>query len=150
MTTEVKLRSVIGQRRSIRRYLPGPIDESVIERILIAATQAPSAHNRQPWRFVVLDDRESKDKLATAMGQRLREDRTADGDVPNSIEDDVARSYARLTEAPVVIFVCVNCCDMDQYSDESRSKTEYLMAVQSTAMAAQMSGISTCETDWVG
>ena len=137
MTTEAKLSQAIGQRRSIRRYLPGPIDELVIERLLAAATQAPSAHNRQPWRFAVLDDRASKIKLATAMGQRLRTDRTADGDDPQAIEDDVARSYARITEAPVVIVVCLDIRDMDRYPDDQRNTAEYLMAVQSTAMAVQ-------------
>lgn len=137
MTVEAKLGSAIGQRRSIRRYLPGPIDRAVIERLLLAATQAPSAHNRQPWRFAVLDDRAGKKTLAAAMGQRLRQDRTADGDDPQAIEADVARSYARLTEAPAVIVICVDIRDMDPYPDERRRNAEYLMAVQSTAMAAQ-------------
>jgi coenzyme F420-0:L-glutamate ligase/coenzyme F420-1:gamma-L-glutamate ligase len=137
MTTEAKLGSAIDQRRSIRRYLPGPIDESAIERILLAAMQAPSAHNRQPWRFAVLDDRASKVSLATAMGQRLRQDRSADGDDTKVIEDDVARSYARIAEAPAVIVVCLDIRDMDRYPDEQRNTAEYLMAVQSTAMAVQ-------------
>lgn len=137
MTVEAKLGSAIGQRRSVRRYLPGPIGRAVIERLLLAATQAPSAHNRQPWRFAVLDDRAGKKTLAAAMGQRLRQDRTADGDDPQAIEADVARSYARLTEAPAVIVICVDIRDMDPYPDERRRNAEYLMAVQSTAMAAQ-------------
>ena len=129
MTTETKLGSAIDQRRSIRSYLPIPIDNSVIERILLAATQAPSAHNRQPWRFAVLGDRASKVKLAIAMGQRLRGDRTADGDDPQVIEDDVARSYARITEAPVVIVVCLDIRDMDRYPDDQRNTAEYLMEI---------------------
>lgn len=137
MVTKFKLSQAIGQRRSIRRYLPGSIDGLAIERLLGAAMQAPSAHNRQPWRFAVLDDRTSKVKLATAMGQRLRKDRTADGNDPQAIEDDVGRSYARIAEAPVVIVVCVDIRDMDRYPDEQRNTAEYLMAVQSTAMAVQ-------------
>jgi coenzyme F420-0:L-glutamate ligase / coenzyme F420-1:gamma-L-glutamate ligase len=136
MTVEAKLGSAIGQRRSVRRYLPGPIEQAVLERILLAATQAPSAHNRQPWRFAVLDTASAKD-LAAAMGQRLRQDRTADGDDPQAIEADVARSYARLTDAPAVILICADMRDMDQYPDPRRRNAEYLMAVQSTAMAAQ-------------
>ena len=136
MTVEANLGSAIGQRRSVRRYLPRPIEQTALERILLAATQAPSAHNRQPWRFAVLD-KAAKETLAAAMGQRLRQDRTADGDDPQAIEADVARSYARLTEAPAVILICADMRDMDQYPDERRRNAEYLMAVQSTAMAAQ-------------
>jgi len=137
MTVEEKLGSAIGQRRSVRRYLPGPIKPAVLERILLAATQAPSAHNRQPWRFAVLDKASVKETLAAAMGRRLRQDRTADGDDPQAIEADVSRSYTRLTEAPAVILICADMSDMDQYPDERRRNAEYLMAVQSTAMAAQ-------------
>jgi coenzyme F420-0:L-glutamate ligase/coenzyme F420-1:gamma-L-glutamate ligase len=151
MTIETKLASAIGQRRSVRRYSAAALDEAVIERLLIAATKAPSAHNRQPWRFAVLDDKESKHKLATAMGHRLRQDRTTDGDDPPAIEADVARSYARLTEAPLVIVASVDTTDMDRYPDKPRSDAEHLMAVQSTAMAmqnlllaAQSEGLGAC------
>lgn len=137
MTVETHHRSVIGRRRSIRRYHPGTIDRSVIERILLAGTRAPSAHNRQPWRFAVLDEQTGKEALAEAMGAKLRRDRAADGDDPQVIEADAARSYARITEAPAVIIVCVDMRDMDQYPDERRGNAEYLMAVQSTAMAVQ-------------
>jgi coenzyme F420-0:L-glutamate ligase / coenzyme F420-1:gamma-L-glutamate ligase len=136
-TVGAKLGSVIHKRRSIRRYQTAQIGPPVIERLLRAAAQAPSAHNRQPWRFVVLDHIASKKTLAGAMGQRLRKDRTADGDDPRAIEADVARSYSRITEAPVVIVVCMDIGDMDDYPDERRQQAEYLMAVQSTAMAAQ-------------
>ncbi|MFN3658023.1 MAG: nitroreductase family protein [Pseudolabrys sp.] len=131
------MRHAIGQRRSVRRYRPEPIDRAVIERLLRAATQAPSAHNRQPWRFVVLDGRAEKETLAAAMGQRLRRDRAADGDDPQAIEADAARSHARISEAPAVVVVCVEMRDMDGYPDPRRRNAEYLMAVQSTAMAVQ-------------
>jgi F420 biosynthesis protein FbiB-like protein len=151
MTIETKLASVIGERRSTRRYGSALIDEAIVERLLTAASRAPSAHNRQPWRFAVLDDAESKRRLATAMGQRLRQDRSADGDDPAAIETDVARSYARLTEAPLVIVAAVATSDMDRYPDKRRSEAEYLMAVQSTAMAmqnlllaAQSEGLGAC------
>lgn len=78
-----------------------------------------------------------KDRLAKAMGARLRADRAADGDDPDDIERDVARSYARLTGAPVLIVVCLSMVDMDTYPDPRRAQNEWLMAVQSTAMAVQ-------------
>lgn len=132
-----ELLSLIKSRRSIRRYTDEPVPKAVLIRLIEAAIWAPSAHNRQPWRFGVLTEFADKDRLATAMGARLRADRTADGDDPNDIERDVARSYARLTGAPVLIVVCLSMADMDTYPDPQRSRNEWLMAVQSTAMAAQ-------------
>jgi F420 biosynthesis protein FbiB-like protein len=71
------------------------------------------------------------------MGARLRADRTADGDDPQDIEQDVARSYARLTGAPVLIIVCISMSDMDVYPDPRRAHYEWTMATQSAAMATQ-------------
>ena len=127
---------LVAERRSIRRYHPGPIPAETLERILTAACWAPSAHNRQPWRFAILTPSHWKDRLARAMGDRLRRDRTADGDPAAAIEQDVARSYARITGAPVVIVVALDMSDMDRYRD-GRQGAEHTMAVQSTAMATQ-------------
>jgi F420 biosynthesis protein FbiB-like protein len=124
-------------RRSIRRYRPEPLPPGTIERLLDAARFAPSAHNRQPWRFAIVQGAAEKEQLADAMGARLRADRTADGDDDAAIEQDVARSQARITAAPVVIVACYTLGDMDRYPDRRRAEAERLMAVQSTAMAVQ-------------
>lgn len=131
------LLDLIKSRRSVRRYTAESIPEETILRLLEAGSWAPSAHNRQPWRFAVLTGPVDKEHLARTMGTRLRADRSADGDDPDDIERDVARSFARLTGAPVLIVVCLSLVDMDRYPDARRSHNEWVMAVQSTAMAAQ-------------
>lgn len=108
-----------------------------IDRLLEAAIWAPSAHNRQPWRFAVITGATEKSRLAKAMGVRLRADRTADGDPADEIEQDIKRSYARLTGAPVLIVLCTSMVDMDSYPDQRRARNEETMAIQSTAMAGQ-------------
>ena len=45
---------VIRERRSVRRFLPDPIDRARLERVVDAAGWAPSGYNSQPWRFVVI------------------------------------------------------------------------------------------------
>ncbi len=124
-------------RRSIRRYLEKPVPRALVEKILDAARWAPSAHNRQPWRFAIIESSETKHALASAMGNKLRADLERDGVTKELIEKDTARSYQRITNAPVVIVVCVTMRDMDVYSDTRRKKAEYLMATQSVAMATQ-------------
>ncbi|MBZ0284967.1 MAG: nitroreductase family protein [Anaerolineae bacterium] len=125
------------QRRSIRRYKSEPVTREIIEQVLKAAIWAPSAHNRQPWRFVVIETQSQKEHLAGAMGIRLRRDLEADSVPEAIIEADVSRSYERMTNAPVLIALCLTMADMDIYPDERRSHNEYVMAVQSTAMAGQ-------------
>ncbi len=131
------LLDAIWKRRSIRRYQPGSVAREVIERLLAAAIWAPSAHNRQPWRFAVMESQLMKETLASAMGRRLRLDLEADHAPPDVIEKDVSRSYERITSAPVLIALCLSMVEMDVYPDERRNRSEYLMAVQSVAMAGQ-------------
>lgn len=127
----------IWSRRSIRRYLPEPVPRGAIEAVLEAATWAPSAHNRQPWRFVAIETGAVKEALALAMGARLQADLETDHVPQAIIAKDVARSYERITSAPVVIVVCMTLDDMDSYPDEKRSQNEFVMATQSVAMAGQ-------------
>jgi len=57
---------ILRGRRSIRRFLPSPVDPEKLRACLEAARLAPSAHNAQPWRFVVVDDPGLKDRLTAA------------------------------------------------------------------------------------
>jgi len=127
----------ITGRRSIRRYRPEPVSRRLIERILTAATWAPSAHNRQPWRFAIIANPGIKERLATAMGSELRADLVADGVPGHLIDRDVGRSYERITKAPALVLLCLTVADMDSYPDEARSRNEWIMATQSVAMAGQ-------------
>jgi coenzyme F420-0:L-glutamate ligase / coenzyme F420-1:gamma-L-glutamate ligase len=136
-TGDRELVEVIHSRRSIRRYRADAIPRPVILQVLEAATWAPSAHNRQPWRFAIVEQAEQKVLLARAMGDRLRQDLEGDGVSAAVIEADVARSYQRITLAPVLIVLCLSMVDMDVYSNDTRNTNEFVMAVQSVAMAGQ-------------
>jgi coenzyme F420-0:L-glutamate ligase / coenzyme F420-1:gamma-L-glutamate ligase len=134
----LQLNEFIRSRRSIRRFLPDPVPQPVIERLLETGTFAPSAHNRQPWRFAVLPTPEAKTYLADAMGMDFCRDLLADGFSPGEVEKQVSRSRARICEAPLVIVLCLTMADMDTYPDEKRQRAEYLMATQSVALAGGM------------
>ncbi len=71
---------LIRERRSIRRYRTDAVGRDVLDRLFLSAAAAPSAHNRQPWRYLVIEDAAAKAALARAMGERLAADRALDGD----------------------------------------------------------------------
>jgi coenzyme F420-0:L-glutamate ligase/coenzyme F420-1:gamma-L-glutamate ligase len=135
---------VIEGRRSIRRFQPTPVEPEVLQRILQAATHAPSAHNRQPWRWTVVQREEVKRSLAESLAQALSRARRADGDDPAEIERDVRRSIERISASPVVLVLCLSMAEMDRYPDAERNQAEYLMAVQGVAMAGQNLMLSAC------
>lgn len=129
--------ALLRGRRSVRWFRPQMPPVEALDRIFASAAMAPSAHNRQPWRYVVATGAATKARLADVMGVRLAADRGRDGDAPDVIQQDVARSYQRITAAPIAIVVATTVADMDSYPDEGRAKAEYFMAAQSTAMATQ-------------
>ncbi|MDR3247241.1 MAG: nitroreductase family protein [Treponema sp.] len=55
--------SAIFERRSVRKFLPKPVEQEKIERILRAGFQAPTAGNRRPWEFLVITEQKIKDDL---------------------------------------------------------------------------------------
>ncbi len=60
----MKFNEVIETRRSIRKYKNTPISKEKINKILEAARIAPSAGHRQPWHFIVVENKETIKKLA--------------------------------------------------------------------------------------
>jgi F420 biosynthesis protein FbiB-like protein len=117
-------------RRSVRRFKPDPIPDSVIERILTTATYAPSAHNLQPWRFCVVTTSVVKTRLGDALTRAMRTDMQAAGASDSEIEARVATSLRRLSEAPVVIVLC-----REATAVRAEAPEETIMDIQSVAAA---------------
>jgi nitroreductase len=65
-TIDDKLGLIFG-RRSIRLYSPDPVSEAAVQKLLEAAMAAPSAVAKDPWRFVVIRNRDTLSEIATAL-----------------------------------------------------------------------------------
>ena len=87
---------LVAGRRSVRRYAPDPVSAETVEKLLAAAHWAPSAHNRQPWRFVLLNEAATRRRLAEAMAARWQADLLADGGDPAAIARRAALSRQRI------------------------------------------------------
>ncbi|MFT3895604.1 MAG: nitroreductase family protein [Anaerolineales bacterium] len=134
-TRTTDLHNFLRTRRSIRRFKPDPVPDSVIQNILTTATFAPSAHNRQPWRFCVVTDPSVKQNLANAMAVDFERDLARDSLSSEKIQAQIKRSKDRITSAPVAILLCLDMSEMDSYPDEKRQSAERTMATQSVAAA---------------
>ena len=133
--TAIDLHNFLRTRRSVRRFKPDPVPDSTLDNILTTGTYAPSAHNRQPWRFVVVTDLYIKARLADAMAADFERDLRRDGVPQEKIEAQIKRSKDRITSAPVAILLCLDMSEMDSYPDEKRQRAERTMAIQSVAAA---------------
>jgi coenzyme F420-0:L-glutamate ligase / coenzyme F420-1:gamma-L-glutamate ligase len=130
MPTKEDLHTFLQTRRSIRRFKATPIPDSIIERILTTATFAPSAHNKQPWRFVVIKKAAVKTYLGEAITSKMRVDMQAEGADISDIEKRVAISLRRMDQAPLIIILC-----RDTNAVRIDSPQEVIMGIQSTALA---------------
>ena len=97
------IEELIRSRRSVRRFKTEAPSRADIERLIAMAVQAPSASNKQPWRFVVVTDRVLIARMADAVQAAV------DRIVPHVRAEfiDAFRAYGsyfvRFREAPVVI-----------------------------------------------
>lgn len=118
----------IAKRRSIRQFTGAPVNDDAIKKILEAGIAAPSAGNCQPWRFVVVRDKELKKKLAFEAGhQRF------------------------IDEASVAIVVCADL-DVAEKGYGERGRETYALqdtaaAIENMLLAATALGLGSC---WVG
>ena len=104
---DISLFDAIHAQRAIRRFKPDPVPQEAIEQVLNAAIRAPSGSNSQPWSFVVVQDQETKERIAewyldVWANVYTRSANRASGAVASSAE---YLSY-HLAETPVLIFPC--------------------------------------------
>jgi coenzyme F420-0:L-glutamate ligase/coenzyme F420-1:gamma-L-glutamate ligase len=143
------LLEVIYERRSVRKYLPKDVPRELVNQVLAAAGSAPSAHNVQPYRFIVLADAQVKQELAEVMAQDWAADLTMDG---LTVTADKRREKAeRFAKAPVLILACIIMDGLQSYPDERRQKSMRDLAVQSLGaalenllLAAYAAGLGAC------
>src|SRR3990172_9133132 len=82
-------------QRAIRIFDGSPVDDALIERALNAATHAPSGGNRQPWRFIIVRDRETKRALGVIFDE-----------LGKMLYGEDAPERTPWEEVPVLIAVC--------------------------------------------
>ena len=112
----VSLVDVVLSRRSIRRYEQKEIPKDVLDKILEAGRQAPSAANKQPWHFIVLTDSEIKKELSKGMFNRF------------------------IKDAPITV---VGCAHKDLIASKW-SIVSTTIALQNMVVAAWAMGIGSC------
>lgn len=130
---DVDFFDVIRTRRSVRSYRPDPIPDDVLNLVLEAARIAPSACNRQPWRFIIVKDEATKRKLVSACNHQR---------------------WIWMAEAPVIIVACGNnkVCDYGNnhgdYMGDLSMAVDVSVAFTHLILAARAEGLGTCWISW--
>ncbi len=112
----------INARKSIRRFLDTPVEKEKIQSLLEAAIRAPSAMNKQCWRFVAITNKETIAQLAKS--------------------NMVFNGW--LKDAPAVIVVCADPKESTDLNDLPYYMWDSALAMHNLVLAATDMGLGTC------
>jgi nitroreductase len=111
-------------RKSVRGYLDKPVEEEKLTAIMEAARLAPSASNRQEWRFVLVREKEIRKKFT-----------------------EVSRGPAFIGHAPVIIAACADTDGHVMSCGQPSYPIDVAIALEHIALAAVELGLGAC---WIG
>src|SRR5690606_9860856 len=114
----------IKNRRSIRKYKSTEIEDEKIDKILEAARIAPSAANRQEWKFILVKDQEKRAELA-----------------------DAAQGQKFVEQAPVTIVACSTESERIMLCGQHAYTVDLSIAISFMILEATELDLSTC---WLG
>ncbi len=143
---------LLKSRRSYKlEFSNKKIEESVIKECIEIARWAPSAHNGQFWRYIIMEQGKLRETLIKNINSKLGEDLFKDGKSRNFIEKKIEKTKNQFLRSPYLILLCLDTQDLEKYSDQEREKNEYVMGVQSISASAtylllafEVRGLSAC------
>ena len=101
---------LVRKRRSIRRFKPNPIPDEYVEKIIEAGRWAQSGANAQPWEFIVVKNKETKDKIAEIWTEHFQRswdiEKTRVKEMRHNHYADGPPATVNFKDAPVFIIVC--------------------------------------------
>jgi len=127
---------LITKRKTIRKFKNTKIGMENVIPLIEAAIQAPSAHNLQPWDFVLIDKKETKERLSSKMAATWINNLEKDGKSYLEIQTKVNLSKERINNAPFIIIPCFDTSKVEKYGD-GRDNAEFIMGIQSVALASE-------------
>ncbi|MEA2103760.1 MAG: nitroreductase family protein [Candidatus Cloacimonadota bacterium] len=118
----------IKSRRSIRKYSTRKIEDEKLNKILEAGRLAPSWQNKQCWRFIVIQNKKTINKLALKSGF-------------------ISKANFFIKDAPVVIVLCGNPQNSGKMNGQNYYLVDTAIAFQQMMLVAWEMGIGSC---WLG
>lgn len=148
-----QLMDLIRSRRSIRKFKPHPVPPELIEGVLEAARWAPSNHNRQGWKFIILADRTLISRLAFEVRAEVVSRLAREGEHLSDQASDIEEHCTAFRRAPVIMVVlykeptAISLSFLADVEDADLVSGEYLsaaLATQNLLLAAHAVGLGAC------
>ena len=141
--------TAIGTARAMRWFRADPVPADIVEQLVWAATRAGSAHNSQPWDFVVVDDPEVRAAIGAAVADAVRVSDpmpVAESAADRRIEAGVRNLFANMAEAPILIIICGRNCYPHSAPNEKFLWSAMGAAAQNLVVAGRGLGVGVATT----
>jgi nitroreductase len=138
----MELADVIRSRRSVHEYTNGSVDRLMIQSLIDAAIQAPSAMNNQPWAFCVFLNRQRIDRLSNQVKEWLLKQVSQ---APSELNDTLTEiltdpDFSLLHHASALLLIMAK-------PSANQAVEACCLAAENLLLAARDAGIATC---WIG
>jgi len=130
----------IRGRRAVRDYAPEAIGREQIAELIGTAVRAPSAMNRQPWSFTVVQDRERLERWSTAAKSHVLTSLAARPELQHFRETLASADFNIFYNAPALVVISAT-------AEDEFTATDCALAAQTLMLAAHAMGLGTC---WIG
>lgn len=117
----MELIPAIAQRSSVLNFTSDPIEQDKLTRILDAGRRAPSAKNRQPWRFVVIQDESLRQKM-----------------------EEASYGQEHVGQAPTIVAACTTNIDYTMPNGQLSYPIDIAISVAFMMIQAQAEGVGSC------
>jgi len=130
----LNIEKFLKSRRSYKaKFSEKEVSQILVKKCIEFARWAPSAHNSQPWRYMILEKNEKRTDLIKEMNAKLKKDLESDSKSPEFIANKINKTKMNFFESPYLILICLDINDLEIYNDVNRSQKEELMGIQSVS-----------------
>jgi nitroreductase len=141
----MKLQEAIDKRHSIREFEPKKVSRTILKKLIINASRAPSAANSQPWEFYIIDNQKIINKISREHSKILIKDKEDFEKLEGKLREIAKTFYGNLGNCKTIILV---------YMDKEKSEGLKINKLFSVAAAIENLMLSAIEeklgTCWMG
>lgn len=152
MPDDIDVFEAMGTCRAIRYFRDDPVDDELIDRLVWAASRAPSPGNTQEWDFVVVTDAGQRaavgEVFRSALSERLTEMAALarESSSEQAMIDGAAHLASTIGDAPVIFFVCGPVAYPASRPDVRFTYSTIYPAAQNLILAARSLGLGSAFT----